>query len=212
MPINNREWFDSISHAIADVGALIGAIILLIKVSHTNTGEIIVLITYSISMLYMFGASALYHYFKKKENEISFWRKFDHVAIYFMIAGSYTAIAYLFFSGIIVNILIICQWAIVIIGGTIKIIKINQNRWIDVSIYILMGWMALLAIKQIIISMNVGQIILLVTGGVAYTIGAIISTIKKPKLIKGIVEAHEIFHILIIIGALLHYLLIISFL
>ena len=91
---NEKEKFSTYSHLFGLVVALAGCIVLIVLANELVTLGVIIL--YSICMCYMFLASTLYHASKVTENDQTFWRKFDHIAIYFMIAGSYTAISFFY--------------------------------------------------------------------------------------------------------------------
>ncbi|MHA1400722.1 MAG: PAQR family membrane homeostasis protein TrhA [Candidatus Heimdallarchaeaceae archaeon] len=207
MVLNNQELFNSVSHALGFIAALVGGVFLLINAAKNLTLFLIAII-YSLSMMAMFSASSLYHFFKKEENGNMISRKLDHFAIYFFIAGSYTAISYLYFSRAFYIPLIIAQWSIVLIGVIVKSKSITTNKSLDVAIYLAMGWMAIIAIVPIIKNMSLTMILYLFLGGVAYSIGAIMRNTEKPILIRGVIEGHELFHVFIIIGASLHYLVI----
>ena len=94
----SNETFAAYSHWTALIFALIGSVYLIV-LARANVGLLITIIIYSFCLCFMFGASALYHTLKREDFEVSVWRKIDHIAIYFMIAGSYTGISYLYTDG-----------------------------------------------------------------------------------------------------------------
>jgi hemolysin III len=125
-----------------------------------------------------------------------------------MIAGTYTPISYIYLEGYWRWGIIAAQWLLVAIGLVFKLVYIEGPRWLTAVIYVLMGWMALIALNQLILTMPVNSLYLLFAGGFAYTLGALIYAVKKPNPFPGIFGFHEIFHLLIICGAVLHYLLV----
>ena len=200
---NEKEKFSSYSHLFALFLALAGSISLIILAEDLSL--LIVIIIYSICLCYMFLASTLYHASKKTENDDTFWRKFDHISIYFMIAGSYTAISYIYLDGILRWIIISLQWLFAIAGMIFKIFKLDIPNWIDVGIYLIMGWMIVVRMDYIFSQSPLRIFLLVLFGGIAYTIGAILHVIDKPLPFPKKFEFHEIFHVLIIVGASLHY-------
>ncbi|MCE7741217.1 MAG: hemolysin III family protein [Candidatus Heimdallarchaeota archaeon] len=200
-----KEQFATYSHLFGLILALIGCIVLIV-LSRNNVENLIVVIIYSICMCYMFSASTLYHAFKEGENKKSFWRIFDHIAIYFMIAGSYTVISFLYADGVFRWVMIALQWTFVLLGAILKILALNIPNWIDVGIYLIMGWMIVVRMDYMILNFDLRIFILVLLGGISYTIGAVLHAINKPLPLPGRFEFHDIFHILIIVGAGLHYL------
>ena len=107
--------------------------------------------------------------------------------------------------------LITIEWIVAAVGVYLKLSKkIKKKSLWDTTMYIIMGWLAILALPYLINNLGFARIMFLFFGGIAYTVGAIMSYYKKPVIIPGIVEGHELFHIFIVIGAALHYVLISS--
>ena len=204
-----KERFAAYSHYVALIVSIVGSIFL-IYLSRMNRGILITTIVYTICLNFMFGSSAVYHTYKKEDNEISFWRKVDHVAIYCMIAGTYTAVSYLYTDGNFRWTIIAFQWGFAIVGSVFKIFKVEIPTWIDVSIYLVMGWMIIIRVDYMFKEFPLRVILLVLFVGVAYTIGAILHAINKKKPFPGVFEFHDIFHVLIIVGAALHYAVILD--
>ena len=203
--INQKEQFSSISHLFGAFLALLGTAILTIK-SIGNTVNILIAIVYGFSTFFLFISSAIYHARKKEENEETIWRKLDHIAIFVMIAGSYTPICFLFLDGIWRWSILILQWTLVILGVILKLIVLNTPRWVTITIYLVQGWVAIIPFYELTKVMPLVSILLIIAGGLSYTIGAIIYKLKKPNPIPGKFGFHEIFHIWILIGAFLQYI------
>lgn len=203
--ISQKEMFSCMSHLFGAILAILGMIILIIK-AKGNTANILIAIIYSLSTFFLFISSTIYHARKKEENEESIWRKLDHIAIFIMIAGSYTPICFLFLDGAWRWSIMILQWTLVISGIILKLIVLNTPRWVTITIYLVQGWVAIIPIYQLTKVMPLVSIILLFAGGLSYTIGAIIYKLKKPNPYPGKFGFHDIFHIWILIGAFLHYI------
>ncbi|NLX53408.1 MAG: hemolysin III family protein [Deltaproteobacteria bacterium] len=207
MRVKTRELFNVYSHLAGMVAAVIGTIFLAVVASDSASGLVTALI-YGISVVFLFAASTLYHAFKKEDNELSFWRKMDRLAIFFMIAGTFTPMCYFCLDGAWKWSMIAFQWSLVGFGVISQIFFPRAPRKLYAVIYLLMGWSALFTIKQMLANMSASQAVLLVSGGLAFTLGAIIYAIKKPKILPGVFSFHEVFHVMVLIGGVLHYAMI----
>jgi len=134
-------------------------------------------------------------------------RKLDHFAIFVMIAGTYTPISFIYLTGNLRWIIIIVQWSLVLAGFFFKFFYLNVPRYLYTIIYLIMGWIGIVTIKEFIIAMPKNSVIFLFAGGISYTIGAIFYIMKKPIKRLGF-GFHEIFHLFILLGAFFHYLLV----
>jgi hemolysin III len=195
------------SHLVGAIAAAVGTVFL-VMVARYSASALITALIYGVSMVFLFLASTLYHAFKKEENEKSFWRRMDRLAIFFMIAGTFTPICYMYLDGTWRWSILAIQWGLVGLGLVSQLFFPRAPRILYAVIYLVMGWMALFPLKQILSYMNLAQGILLFTGGVFFTLGGIIYATKKPKLIPGIFSFHELFHITVLIGGGLHYAMI----
>lgn len=200
------EHFASYSHFFGVILSLLGILLLLQRAS--SNSDILLAVIYTLSNVILFGCSGFYHALKQEENEISVWRKLDHIAIFIMIAGTYTPICFIYLEGFWKWGIIIVQWSLVICGLVLKLMIMNTPRYITTGIYLLQGWMAILPLYQLFKSMSALSLVLMAVGGILYTIGAIIYNKKKPNPLPGKFGFHEIFHVLILMGATTHYLVI----
>ena len=208
MSIIDAEKISAYTHGGTVPFMVIGTVILLMISSGHFIAQIVSLI-YGLSGVFLFSSSFVYHSRKQIENGNSLWRKLDHTAIFFLIAGTYTPLCFLYLEGHMKWGILIAQWSLVLIGTIFKILFINAPRVIGTLIYLLMGWIVLIPIFTLIHSMPLPALLLLGGGGVSYTIGAIIYAFKRPNPFPGFFGFHEIFHIFITCGALLHLLMII---
>ena len=202
-----EERFSCYSHLAGAILGVIGTFMLIIF----RTGElgtIIVSLVYGLSISFLFFASTMYHAHKRSENEKTLWRKLDHIAIFVMIAGTYTPISYVYLTGGWRLGILFAQWFLVAIGIVLKLLILNTPRWATILIYLLQGWMAVLPLYLLLKIMPISSFILMALGGIAFTIGAIIYAVKKPDPKPGVFGFHEIFHVLILLGAGLHYIMV----
>lgn len=205
-----RDPFSSLTHLGAAAAALIGLIVMLIIGWGDTTREISLLI-YGLSLIVLLSASGTYHLVNSSPGVIKWLRKIDHSAIYILIAGTYTPICLNFFTGFWRWGLLVIIWTMAAAGVTVKLFVINAPRWVSAGVYLVMGWFSMLAIQEILDTMPVGAIIWLVTGGVLFTLGAVVYMTKKPDPRPGVFGFHEIWHIFVILGCLAHFILIASF-
>lgn len=194
-----EEIINSITHGI---GALlsIAAMVILIMVASRN-GDIWHLVSFSIygsSLILLYLSSTLYHSFTNPKIK-SLFARFDHISIFLLIAGTYTPILLTSIRGVWGWSLFGIIWAMAIIGAVIRSIYLHRFRKLMVAVYLVMGWMAVVAAKQIYQSLPATSLIFLVLGGVAYSIGVIFYMWRSLKY------AHGIWHIFVLAGSILHF-------
>jgi hemolysin III len=187
------------------VAGLAGLVFLLIK-AWGHIDLVIVALVYGLAMIGLFTFSALYHATKKVENAVNVWRKLDHIAIFFMIAGTYTPVSYIYLTGAWRWSMILISWSFVIAGILLKVFFIKAPRVFSTVLYLMMGWLAVFPLRELWLGMPHASFFLILGGGIAYSIGAIIYALKKPNPVPGIFGFHEIFHVMILAGAVLHYI------
>jgi len=204
--VKKDERISFYSHLVGFFLALIGMIILLIK-AFDSLDKLIIAAVYGLSVVFLFLASSLYHAHKKVDDENSIWRKLDHFAIFVMIAGSYTPVAYLYLEGWLKWTIIAVQWGLVLGGFFLKFMYFKTPRILYTVIYLLMGWVGIFAFHQLFMTMPTLNLILMFAGGLSFTAGAVFYIIKKPDITPNF-GFHEIFHFFILAGGILHYLMV----
>jgi hemolysin III len=160
---------------------------------------------YGVSVILLYGASTLYHWVSTTPKKEIFLRKMDHCAIYLLIAGSYTPVFYYGLDGAWKWIMLSCVWSLAMIGIVLKLFYIHAPRYISTSFYVTLGWIALIPFVQLINTLPTGAIILMVLGGVFYTIGAIIYATKCFNFFPNKFGFHEVFHLFVMAGTALHF-------
>ena len=205
-----REPVNGLTHLIAAAFAGIGLIVLLV-LGRGNVPKQVALLLYGVSLVLMFSASATYHLVKSGPRASLLLRKLDHSSIYLLIAGTYTPICLHFFTGFWRWGMLAIIWSIALVGIGVKVFVINAPRWLNAGIYLLMGWLALLGVKQILLSMPSLAVMWLVAGGLFFTVGAIIYIFKWPDFFPGVFGFHEVWHIFVILGCLSHFILIAAY-
>jgi hemolysin III len=202
-----REPVNGLTHLITAGVALIGLIFLLI-IGWGQLGKVISLVIYGLSLTLLFLASGIYHSIKAKPEIIQKLRKFDHAAIYLLIAGTYTPICFNMLEGFWKWGMLGIVWALALIGIGVKIFLINTPRWMTAGVYIVMGWLCVFGVQEILAALPVGALIWLALGGLIFTLGAIVYITKIMNFKPGVFGFHEVWHIFVIAGALAHFIMI----
>lgn len=205
-----RDPVSGLIHLVSAVLALIG-LVALVFAGRGNTLRVMSLGIYGLSLVTLFTASAVYHLVRNPEADTSRLRKFDHAAIYVLIAGTYTPICLNFFSGLLRWGFLAFIWAFALAGVTVKLFIIKAPRWVTAGIYLVMGWMALLVIKPMLQEVPLGGLMWMLAGGLLYTIGAVIYITKKLDLFPGVFGFHEIWHVFVTLAAACHFVMIFKY-
>lgn len=203
-----KEPGSAITHFIGMLMAIFAAVPLLIKAAHEPSRiYVISLAVYSASMILLYAASTTYHTFDISAKINTILKKWDHMMISILIAGSYTPICLLVLKGKTGLILLAIVWSFAIIGILIKAFWVYCPKWVSSILYIGMGWTCVLAFTQILNSMSRTSFIWLLTGGIIYTVGGIIYALKLPIFNSKHKNfgSHEIFHLFVMGGSMCHF-------
>ena len=194
-----EEKINIMSHAI---GFILSVFALVFLFMHANQhGDIWHVISFSIfgaSLIALYAASTFYHSAKKPELRKRL-RVVDHASIYVLIAGTYTPFTLVTLNGSIGWIIFSASWGMALTGIILKLFFTGKYKVISTLMYVFMGWMIIFAIKPLINNLSSEGLFWLVAGGMSYTIGAILYSIKKIKF------NHAIFHVLVLIGSACHF-------
>jgi hemolysin III len=199
-----REPVNSLTHWIGAILALAGLIALLI-VGWSTPAKIISLVVYGLSLIGMFSASATYHMVRAKDKVLVILRKIDHSAIFLLIAGTYTPFCINAFDGFWKWGMLSIIWSLAAIGIIVKVFYINAPRWLNAGIYVVMGWMCVGASGQMLATLPAWVFIWLITGGVIYTLGAVVYITKIFNFKPNVFGFHEVWHIFVILAAAAHF-------
>ena len=209
-----KEPGSAITHFIGMLMAIFAAVPLLIKAAHEPSRiYVISLAVYSASMILLYAASTTYHTFDISAKINTILKKWDHMMISVLIAGSYTPICLLVLKGKTGLILLAIVWSFAIIGILIKAFWVYCPKWVSSILYIGMGWTCVLAFTQILNSMSHTSFIWLLTGGIIYNVGGIIYALKLPifNMKHKDFGSHEIFHLFVMGGSICHFVVMYAF-
>jgi hemolysin III len=166
----------------------------------------IALTAYAVSLVGLFGVSALYHRINWRSLTARDWmRRLDHSMIFILIAGSYTPFAVLVLRGPLASAILLAVWGGATLGVGFNLVWSNAPSWLRAALYVVLGWVVVAALPQLASAIGLGGLTLLGVGGVLYTLGAVVYAVKRPNPAPAVFGYHEIFHILVIAAAALQY-------
>jgi len=202
-----KEPVNTWTHFVPFMAAIVGLLFLII-ISKDNLSKLVIMTIYGLSVIALYGASSVYHWIQTTPQRELLLKRVDHIAIYFLIAGSYTPVFYYGLEGIWRWTMLTAVWTLAIIGMVLKIWFIHAPRYISAAFYVSLGWIALVPFIQLIKHLPIGAIILMALGGVAYTMGAVVYATKIFDFFPKRFGFHEIFHLFIAAGSILHFIMI----
>lgn len=194
-----EELINAYSHGLGAVLALIAAIFLIVKGYGLALGQWISLWVYGLSLVLLLSSSMLYH-FAQDERKRYWYKKLDHTAIYYLIAGTYTPFLSIGIPTAKAHYLLIGLWIIALIGTLFKLVFIHRFQKVSLAAYLVMGWLAVLVMDDMQRYLSRDAIQLLIAGGLAYTVGTLFYALKKVRY------SHAIWHVFVLLGAGLHFL------
>ena len=163
---------------------------------------------YVVCALLTFGISAVYHRITWSTGARAIWRKLDHAGIYLMIAGTFTPVAMLGLSAASARACLMTIWIVALAGIIQSIFFVNIPKIVSALIYLIAGYLIVPYMGELQQNIGSANIWLLVAGGVAYTLGALCYALKRPVLDPRWFGYHEVFHVLVNAGAILHFFVI----
>ena len=193
------ERFNSISHLVGASLALIGGSVLVtISAIDGDVGKIVSYSIYAVTLFTLYLASTLYHSFPGRAK--TFFRVVDHQAIYLLIAGTYTPFAVVVLKSVGGWWLLGAVWAMATFGMVLDAIRRTGPRIGSIILYVAMGWFCMMAIDSLVILLPPVSLVMLVTGGVLYTIGIVFFILDSwyPW-------CHGVWHLFVLAGSICHY-------
>jgi hemolysin III len=193
------EWFNSISHMIGAALALVGLMLLVVLAARQgDPWKIVSFSIYGTTLLLLYTFSALYHSSHGKAKKV--FRKFDHLSIYLLIAGTYTPFSLITLRGGLGWLIFGAIWCLAILGIVLDSLPQKGRRVLPLIIYIFMGWFILIALKPLLRALPLMGFAWLLLGGVFYTIGVVFYALDER-----VRHFHGIWHLFVLAGSLSHY-------
>ena len=210
MKFKLKDPGSAITHFIAMILSIFAAGPLLIRASVKHDSlHVFSLAIFIFSMILLYAASTTYHTLDISPKINKILKKFDHMMIFILIAGTYTPVCLIVLNNSMGYLLCGIVWAIALIGILIKALWIHCPKWFSSILYIGMGWVCVIAITQLLNALSPAAFGWLLAGGILYTIGGIIYALKlsvfnaKHKCFG----SHEIFHLFVMAGSACHFVL-----
>jgi hemolysin III len=191
-PVPRKPLLRGALHAVAFPAALVAGLVL-VALGPTQQARLAAAI-YTLTSVLMFGVSAIYHRGRPSPRLTEVLRRFDHANIYLIIAGTYTPLALLALDGVTRDVVLSVVWAGAVLGVIFRTIWISAPRWLYVSLYIALGWVAVFVMPQLADGAGVETCVLLAAGGVLYSAGAVVYGLRRPNPSPRWFGFHEVFH------------------
>lgn len=196
-----EEIMSAITHGIGALLAIVALIMCVVfSAHHGSTVAVISSIIYGVTLIILYTMSTLYHSLAVN-NAKRVFRIIDHCSIFLLIAGTYTPFTLVAFEQPLGYILFSIVWSIAILGIVLNSINLKKYKLISLISYVALGWVVIFAYNPLVEAVDWSGILLLIAGGVVYTIGAIVYALGKK-----IKYFHSIFHIFVLIASILHFL------
>lgn len=194
-------------HGVAALASVVGVALLLAR-APGGVGRIIALLIFGVSLFSMYVVSSLYHSFPWGDRWKARMQRLDHAMIFFLVAGTFTPIGAIVLDGWWRIATLSMIWAIAITGIALKLWLTRVRTSLSVTLQMVMGWGALVPLFELARRLDAAAIALTVAGGACYTAGMIMFVSKRPRLFPRIFSYHEVFHVMVIAGSTLHFLMI----
>lgn len=178
--------------------------VVLVALSPTSTARV-ANVVFWLSALMLFGTSAVYHRGQWSPRVAGVLRRMDHTNIFLIIAGTYTPLSVLLLDTGTARTLLIIVWSGALVGLLMRVFWLNAPRWLYTPIYVALGWVAVWFLPEFADAGGTALVWLVIAGGIAYTVGALVYGLKRPNPSPRWFGFHEIFHSLTVVGYTCHY-------
>jgi hemolysin III len=192
-----------VSHAAAFLLAVAAAIVLLVLANGARAS--VAVAVYGVGLIALFGGSALYHRWPGPRRYKPLLRRIDHSTIFVFIAASYTPVALIVVDGPVAWVLLVGAWAGAVAGVVVSLGWIDAPRPVVAGSYVVLGWLALIAAPQLVRTLDAVPVVLFLTGGILYSVGAIVYARQRPDPWPRTFGFHEVFHAMVVTAAIVHF-------
>lgn len=199
-----EELVNSISHGVGALLSCFGLIIMLLK--STNSFSFFVCLIYGISLILLYLISCLYHALSPKLKAKKVLRVIDHCSVFLLEAGTFTPVCLLLIGGSIGFVYFCIIWLIAIVGIILNSVDVDRYQMLSLILHLILGWSIIFMLGKIINTLNLMGLFLLFSGGIFYSIGAVLYKVGSTKKYM-----HSIFHFCCLVGSILHFFMVFLF-
>jgi len=201
-----RDPVSGLTHLAGAALAVVGLVLLVVEAaSQAKPWHLAAFSVFGATAIGLYVASTCYHLIPYDAKRTARLRKWDHIMIFFLIAGTYTPICLIPLRGPWGWSLFGVVWGLAVAGLVLKLFWMQAPRWLSTGTYVLMGWLVVVGVYPLLRSMPPGALAWLLAGGLFYTAGGVIYAMKRPDPWPTRFGFHEIFHILVLLGTFSHF-------
>jgi hemolysin III len=201
-----REPVNAVTHMAGSLASIAGLTLMVaIAAVRADAWHVVSFAIFGTTLVFMYTASFLYHGLWLSEKNYIIFRRIDHIMIFVVIAGSYTPLCLVPLRGPWGWSLFGTIWAIAAVGIFLKLFRADLPRWGSTLIYLGMGWLCLVAVYPLVQTLDRMPLMWLALGGVFYSMGALVYSLKKPDPFPNVFGFHEIWHICVLLGSACHF-------
>jgi hemolysin III len=191
-------------HQWAFPASVVAGVVLVLQADSARAR--IATVIYALSVAALLGTSATYHRVEWRTVAARRrMRRLDHTMIFVLIAGTYSPFALLVLRGTLGVALLVGVWSAALAGAIFKLVWIDAPGWLIAASYIVAGWVAVVAIPELVGRIGIAPVGALALGGVLYSAGAIVYVLRRPDPAPAVFGYHELFHSLVLVAAALQY-------
>lgn len=195
-----EELMNYLTHGFGLIISSFGAgVMIALAAVYGNVWQIVSASIFGFCLILLYAASTAYHA-AKSDGAKRALKIFDHISIYFLIAGSYTPYMLVNLRGALGWTIFGIIWGLALLGTIFKLFYIGRFKIFSVMLYLLMGWLIIFASHELFATMNFKGALFLIIGGICYTLGVAFYAIKKVKYM------HAVWHLFVLAGSIMHYL------
>jgi hemolysin III len=187
----------------------IPAFVILVVVARTDLARVAAVV-YGLGVCALYGVSSSYHRFKWSPAARERMKRADHGTIFVMIAATYTPVCLLVLHGSLRVDLLVGVWLAALSGLLLALLGVSQRHGIGFALYLSMGWLGAVAVPALLHRVGGGGLALLITGGLLYTVGAVVLASRKPDPFPRVFGYHEVWHSMVIAASACHWFLILE--
>lgn len=205
-----KDPISGLMHLASALVALAGAVALWF-LSPPQLVARFALLTYGLSLVLLYVASSSYHLFKTTPRRELLLRKLDHTAIFLLIAGTYTPVCVIVFTGAWRWWLLLGIWLLAAAGIIFKVAYIRMPRWLSVGLYVIMGWLGVSGSGPMLQALPASAFAWLLGGGLLYSLGAVVYATRRLDFFPGVFGFHEVWHLFVTAASAAHFVFILAY-